>query len=171
MTNLTPYDTGERLEPKVWWTEGIDYGPNPVPQAQIDARFGKVDFDDDTSTTLATVHTERVDGTYVVVVYSHETGIEQRINLFTDKKYEVPQLGADQIAVTVTPANPLGMYLRTVWASGTTGSGREFEVAQSGVTLVLTLGGFDGNERGDRTVDELRLEDLVKAWLTLRGES
>jgi hypothetical protein len=76
-------------------------------------------------------------------------------------------LEENQIVLTLEPADPRGLYLRTAWATGTTASGKEFEVAQSGVTLVLTLGNFTD---GERTVDEVPLENLVRAWLTMRGE-
>lgn len=78
-----------------------------------------------------------------------------------------PEPVENQIAFTLEPADPQSLFLRTVWATGTTGSGREFEVAQSGVTLILSLGKFTGD---DRIVDKVMIDDLVKAWLTLRGE-
>lgn len=56
--NLTPYDTGERLEPRPW-------GATALPDA------GKVDFENDESTTQLTIHVEYVDGTHVVHVYQH----------------------------------------------------------------------------------------------------
>lgn len=62
---LTPYDTGERLEPVVWplhWTR-----PRPT-QEDLDC-YGRVDFDDDSGQTLVTVHARRAeDGTYELVV-------------------------------------------------------------------------------------------------------
>lgn len=73
---LTPYDTGERLEPSVWVTPD-----RRRPEEYDRDRYGKVDFNDDTDTTIGTVHGERVDGTHVLVVYSHETNTEARVNL------------------------------------------------------------------------------------------
>ena len=57
--NLTPFDTGERLEPHVW--AGAQGGD-----------LGKVDFDDDEGRTVVTVYGERsaVDGAYVLRVVS-----------------------------------------------------------------------------------------------------
>lgn len=42
---LTPYDTGARAEPKLW----------PLTE---DDNYGRVDFDNDESATLASVHLE-----------------------------------------------------------------------------------------------------------------
>ena len=41
--NLTPYDTGERLEPEVW------------PAGEFHDHYGKVDFDNEEGATLYTV--------------------------------------------------------------------------------------------------------------------
>lgn len=59
-SNLTPFDTGERLEPHAWTVS--NHGD-----------LGKVDFDDDEGRTVVTVHGERseVDGSYVLRVVSH----------------------------------------------------------------------------------------------------
>jgi hypothetical protein len=53
MTTLTPYDTGDRLEPRLWVT------PSQATPATDPDRFGRVDFDDDEGTTRATVWIER----------------------------------------------------------------------------------------------------------------
>lgn len=52
-TALTPYDTGERLEPKPW---------------SLDERedYGKVDFDDDCSETVVTLHVESASSGHVL---------------------------------------------------------------------------------------------------------
>jgi hypothetical protein len=76
---LTPYDTGARLEPAVWVLPD-----RRRPEEFEPDRYGKVDFNDDTDTTLATVHAERVEACHVLVVYSHETNSEARINLDAD---------------------------------------------------------------------------------------
>lgn len=54
---LTPYDTGDRCEPKLW---------QPGRLAVLDAmrhsedeHVGKVDFEDDSGETVCTVHVER----------------------------------------------------------------------------------------------------------------
>lgn len=62
--SLSPYDTGERCEPKSW----IPYGTK-VTEATPAENFGKVDFEDDEAHTVAIVHIERRrDGTHVVHV-------------------------------------------------------------------------------------------------------
>ena len=50
-THLTPYDTGEVLEPKLW---PVRYS-EPGGSAEDRADFGKVDFDNDESATEFTV--------------------------------------------------------------------------------------------------------------------
>ncbi len=52
---LTPYDTGARLEPQLW------------PKGDADT-FGLVDFDDDESHTVLTVHVERRGSGYALHV-------------------------------------------------------------------------------------------------------
>jgi hypothetical protein len=63
---LTPYDRGERLEPKPW--------VRPVPLIRReDEDYGKVDFDDDGDYTVATLWIERrEDGSYVLKGYNNE---------------------------------------------------------------------------------------------------
>jgi hypothetical protein len=76
---LTPYDTGERLQPGAWVT------PDPRRPEEYDRdRYGKVDFDDDESATLATIHVERVETCHIAVVYSAKTNTELRVNLDAD---------------------------------------------------------------------------------------
>lgn len=61
--DLTPYDTGERAEPRPWPTGG---------NADRDD-FGKVDFDNDESRTLITLWVERrPEGGHVVKGYAYD---------------------------------------------------------------------------------------------------
>ena len=54
---LTPYDTGERLEPQLW------------PADDDPDRYGRVDFDDDEGATIVSAHGERLPtGDYRLVV-------------------------------------------------------------------------------------------------------
>lgn len=74
----TPFDTGNRGEPKPWShvTREELNAAEPIDQALLEDRFGKVDFDDDTSVTLATVWLERLnDQTFVLHVQ------EQAVNV------------------------------------------------------------------------------------------
>lgn len=61
--DVTPYDTGERLEPRVWkerHRESVD-------------DYGKVDFNDDGDYTVATLYIERLgDDGYVLKGYANE---------------------------------------------------------------------------------------------------
>lgn len=61
---LTPYDTGDRAEAKVW----IPYGTKITPATPVE-NFGKVDFDDDEGHTIAVVYIERTaQNTHRIVV-------------------------------------------------------------------------------------------------------
>lgn len=50
-TALTPYDTGERLEPRPWQVQNRN-----LPDPDERNRYGRVDFDDDEAATQVTVH-------------------------------------------------------------------------------------------------------------------
>ena len=54
---LTPFDTGETLEPKVWPPRYSE--PGGSAEDRVD--FGKVDFDNDESATVYTVQIVRND--------------------------------------------------------------------------------------------------------------
>lgn len=64
---LTPYDTGARCEARAW----ILYGTK-VSEIHPAENFGKVDFDDDASETVATAWIEKNDdGTFTLHVENH----------------------------------------------------------------------------------------------------
>lgn len=72
MTNpLTPYDTGEVLEPVL---QGNGFTDCPED-------WGKVDFDDDEGMTQAVVSTERSDDGYVMYIEDMMTGATHVIHL------------------------------------------------------------------------------------------
>ena len=85
MRKLTPYDTGERLEPKLWVgsTQGVG--------SQNDRDdWGKVDFDNDESSTELTIYVEDKGGDLVVHIYS-QGGREYTIDIDDqDLRFEVP---------------------------------------------------------------------------------
>lgn len=56
MSDLTPYDTGARLQPRAW-----------VP-ALNPGNYGKVDFENEESATVLTLHVERAGDGYKIVV-------------------------------------------------------------------------------------------------------
>ena len=69
---LTPYDTGERLEPRPWVQGGLNMAQlvrqavnGPVPAFQD---FGRVDFDDEENRTVLTVYVDRDAHGYVLHV-------------------------------------------------------------------------------------------------------
>jgi hypothetical protein len=57
MAELTPYDTGERLEPAVW-----------RPRPEDPDSYGRVDFENDEGATEFTVWFEKQQGEYVMHV-------------------------------------------------------------------------------------------------------
>lgn len=64
---LTPYDTGDRCEPKVWQPDSASVRA-AMRGGEIDD-IGNVDFDDDEGHTVVTVHVSRnEDGTHTVHV-------------------------------------------------------------------------------------------------------
>lgn len=70
--DLTPYDTGKRLEP-VPWVRGASVEGYPP------SNFGKVDFDNEEGGTDATLWIERnEDGTYTLHGY---TNVELKIEI------------------------------------------------------------------------------------------
>lgn len=80
MATLTPYDTGERAEPHLLVMPGnaasLDPGVNPHAD-QLRENYGRVDFDDDESRTVATVHVSKdpASGAYVVHVIPHDDDV------------------------------------------------------------------------------------------------
>jgi hypothetical protein len=67
VAKLTPYDTGARLQPIPWVL-----GTSGLTRDNAED-FGKVDFDDDESSTVATLWIERQDdGSYVLKGYTNE---------------------------------------------------------------------------------------------------
>lgn len=70
MAEQTPYDTGERLEPHVWVTNGIVV-PGGHPRFAEEGEYGRVDFDADDGTTVLTLHVQRADNGYRMVVDQH----------------------------------------------------------------------------------------------------
>jgi len=78
MTDRTPYDTGSRAQPLAWvrntggeWIAGSEY---QRPAESDD--FGRVDFDGDDGSTLATVYAERqgdgMGAAYILDVFAHD---------------------------------------------------------------------------------------------------
>lgn len=67
MSNLTPYDTGERAEPFRWVSDTSMVRDRATGVKDSD-RYGRVDFDDDEGHTIATVYVARsgIDGSYVM---------------------------------------------------------------------------------------------------------
>jgi DNA-directed RNA polymerase subunit L len=68
--SLTPYDTGDRLEPKPWHVQPLN-----LPSPEEADRYGRVDFDNDSGETVLTACIERKEGkSYTLHAYVH--GIE-----------------------------------------------------------------------------------------------
>lgn len=64
---LTPYDTGERLEPHVW-VKGEMARSGGLPRRVIRDDYGRVDFENEEGSTVLTVLVERVADGYVLRV-------------------------------------------------------------------------------------------------------
>jgi len=64
---LTPYDTGERLEPHVW-VKGEVATPGGLPRRVIRDDYGRVDFENEEGGTVLTVLVERAADGYVLRV-------------------------------------------------------------------------------------------------------
>lgn len=157
--NVTPYDTGARLEPMVWVT------PGRRPAEHDDERYGKVDLDNDGGTTIATVHAERVDGTYVLVVYSHETDSTARINLHADLDiYDVSHRGTGE-GVEFQGVTPRG-FGYSEFATFDRSNAVVLEVQESSLATqrMLWIGTHGGRiHANEGRVRELR--DLLTHWL------
>lgn len=73
---LTPYDTGEVLQPIVWRIDPSSgqFDMKPMPEAEKRERYGKVDFDNDESATILTIKVDRNDGEgggYALHIWPH----------------------------------------------------------------------------------------------------
>lgn len=75
MSNLTPYDTGERAEPILWQQSRVRVITEMEHGDPDD--IGKVDFDNDEGATIATVHVSKdpATGGYVVHVIPHDDDV------------------------------------------------------------------------------------------------
>lgn len=75
MADLTPYDTGARAEPHAW-----------RPRVDDPDSYGKVDFEDDASQTVATVHIEwdNDEKRYVVVIVP-------AVDISVSVRYDTPE--------------------------------------------------------------------------------
>lgn len=156
---LTPYDTGERLEPSVWVTPD-----RRRPEEHDHDRYGKVDFNDDTDTTIGTVHGERVDGTHVLVIYSHETDTETRVNLNANLDiYDVSGRSPQTGAVEFQGQTPRGFgYSEFVDDQGVV-----LDVQESSLATERRLWiGAHGLGRSHLTETQVReIRDLLTHWL------
>lgn len=79
---LTPYDTGQRAEPKLWQRTRAEV--LQVARHGEAEDIGNVDFDDDEGATVVTVHVSRdPDGGHTVHVMPHAEPI--RLDLHTER--------------------------------------------------------------------------------------
>jgi len=67
MAELSPYDTGERLEPHAWVRDKMVSPDGEMRPAETD-EYGRVDFDADDGTTILTLFIEPTDGGYQMSV-------------------------------------------------------------------------------------------------------
>lgn len=69
---LTPYDTGARCEPKIWshsTAVALAGATGRTLEDELD-RFGRVDFENDESATMVTVHVESTETGHRIVIDS-----------------------------------------------------------------------------------------------------
>lgn len=79
--NLTPYDTGDRLEPQLW------------PLGEDPDSYGRVDFDNDESATVLTAYVEREGDGYAM----HVTGMAEPLSLVVDGGGRVVLVSAELV--------------------------------------------------------------------------
>ena len=73
--SLTPYDTGERATPIPWVSGSSDF--TAMPDGRDPDDFGRVDFEDDESSTVATIHlSRRDDGGYTAHIIPARDGVQ-----------------------------------------------------------------------------------------------
>lgn len=80
---VSPYDSGYRLEPRVHVTGGIVGEENPRPAEADD--YGRVDFDNEFSETVLTVRVQRTEHGYIVRVDEHQD-VELTIETSTQRQ-------------------------------------------------------------------------------------
>lgn len=68
MDELTPYDTGARLEPRVWVHENVT-SPNGEARPAEPGDYGRVDFDNDEGATVASLYIEAIEHGYAVRIH------------------------------------------------------------------------------------------------------
>jgi hypothetical protein len=109
MSELSPYDTGERCEPKPWIS-----GDRRRPAEEDRDRYGKVDFENDSSENVVTVHVERSEkGEYVLVYYA--TGGEISLqNAAEGERGEIPAKVSEAF-MQLGPMPPHDTMARALW--------------------------------------------------------
>lgn len=132
---LTPYDKGDRLEPKPWHVQPRNLEKDPAEAN----RYGKVDFDNDSGETVLTARVERAtDGAgYALHAYVHG-----------DESVAVQLTVDDQEALLIQPSAALQEKVRqTITELDTETQRIEAEVYwQQGQALIL-VGGETGYRR------------------------
>lgn len=68
MQRLTPYDTGARLEPRLWPVATLRQTGIRRETGDPESHYGKVDFDNDFGETVFTAWVEQTPGGYTLVV-------------------------------------------------------------------------------------------------------
>src|SRR5262245_42107357 len=123
MQQLNPYDTGEIAEPSIWQHGRKEYD-----------RYGRVDFDGDDGSTLATVYLHRNgDGEYVLDIYAHHDDV---------------RVAREDGVCVVTPTD-VRSALQQAHSAAETGSVNEvLETLRVCRDLLEQLAGYAGDEVG-----------------------
>lgn len=82
-STMNPYDNGYRLEPKSWVKDGIAGEETPRPATPDD--YGRVDFDNDTGQTVATVWIQKTEAGYILRV-EEQQDVELAIETGSDRQ-------------------------------------------------------------------------------------
>lgn len=99
-SELTPYDTGDRLEPHIWVRGRSVISPTGEPRPAEPDDFGRVDFDDcDGATALS------------ILVHPSDRGIEVQIEQFTPEHVRIT--GVDLMPSLFHPGEDPGIEYRT----------------------------------------------------------
>lgn len=102
MAEQTPYDTGARLQPQVW-VHGTITSPTGKAREAVAADYGRVDFDTDDGTTIATLFIEPTERGFELRVdqhtddYLHVTGVTAPPNLEPEAYDLDPEYRAQQM--------------------------------------------------------------------------
>lgn len=103
----TPYDTGQRLEPKLWVKDGIAGSENPRPAQPDD--YGRIDFEDDGGSTVFTAWMQKTHDGYILRI-DEFSDVELTIETSSDRQArEVAMQRIDQGLREIALSRPIAV--------------------------------------------------------------